>query len=72
MKLNNEQLQPWQKVAVMAGLLTLLAASMFFVGCLSGILAFDQFSIGGQSGLRTIAGVAISGCLLAAIGFWDN
>ena len=72
MKLTNDQLQTWQKIAVLAGLLTLLAASIFFVGCLLGIFAFDQFSVGGQSGLRTIAGVAISGCVLAAIGFWDK
>ena len=72
MKLTNDQFQPWQKIAVIAGLLTLLAASIFFLGCLLGIVTFDQFSVGGQSGLRTIAGVAISGCLLAAIGFWDK
>ena len=45
---------------------------LVFVGCLAGLLAFDQFSVGGQSGLRTIAGIAISGCLLAAIGYWDK
>tara|TARA_Y100001970_G_scaffold158196_1_gene193493 strand:- start:7947 stop:8165 length:219 start_codon:yes stop_codon:yes gene_type:complete len=72
MKLNNDQLQLWQRVVVVLGLLILIIASIFFVGCLGGVLAFDQFSIGGQSGLRTIAGIAISGCLLAAIGFWDN
>ena len=72
MKSNNEQLQSWQKAMVMLGLLTLIMASVSFVGCLGGVLAFEQFSIGGQSGLRTIAGVAISGCLLAAIGFWDK
>ena len=72
MKTNNEQLQSWQKALVILGLLILVMASMSFVGCLGGVLAFDQFSIAGQSGLRTIAGVAISGCLLAAIGFWDK
>ena len=63
---------PMQKVAVMLGLFILLTASLLFLGCITEVLAFEQFSIGGQSGLRTIAGVAISGCLLAAIGFWDN
>ena len=72
MKLINDQLQLWQKLVVIFGLFTLMMASLLFLGCLAEILAFDQFSIGGQSGLRTIAGVAISGCLLAAIGFWDN
>lgn len=72
MKLINDQLQPWQKVTVIAGLLILIAASLLFAGCLLGLLAFDLFSFGGQSGLRTIAGIAISGCLLAAIGFWDK
>ena len=72
MKIDNNEFQPWQKIAVIAGVLTLLVASIFFGGCLLGLLSFDQFSVGGQSGLRTIAGVAISGCLLAAIGFWDK
>ena len=72
MKFINEQLQLWQKLAVMLGLFILMMALLLFLACLAEVLAFDQFSIGGQSGLRTIAGVAISGCLLAAIGFWDN
>ena len=72
MKLNSDQLQLWQKLTVTLGLFILIMASLLFLGCLAEVLAFDQFSIGGQSGLRTIAGVAISGCLLAAIGFWDN
>ena len=72
MKIDNNQSQPWQKTVVFLGILTLGLASLIFVGCLIGILAFDQFSVGGQSGIRTIAGIAITGCLLAAIGYWDK
>ena len=72
MKIVNNQFQPWQKMAVFLGVFILSMAILIFAGCLVGLLAFDQFSVGGQSGLRTIAGIAISGCLLAAIGYWDK
>jgi len=72
MKILGDNLQTWQRLAVSIGLITLVAASLIFVSCLVGFLAFNQFGIGGQSGLRTIAGIAISGCLLAAIGYWDK
>ena len=72
MKIDNNQSQPWQKTVISLGILTLGLASIVFIGCLLGLLAFDQFSVGGQSGIRTIAGIAITGCLLAAIGYWDK
>tara|TARA_B100000579_G_scaffold149228_1_gene121109 strand:+ start:3281 stop:3499 length:219 start_codon:yes stop_codon:yes gene_type:complete len=72
MKIVNDQFQPWQKMVVVVGLLILAISTVIFTGCLLGVLAFDQFSYGGQSGIRTIAGIAISGCLLAAIGYWDK
>ena len=31
-----------------------------------------QLAIGSGSGLRTAASVAVAGCLLAAIGYWDE
>ena len=72
MKIVNNQFQPWQRMVVFLGVFILSMATLIFAGCLVGLLAFDQFSVGGQSGLRTIAGIAISGCLLAAIGYWDK
>jgi len=72
MKILNDHLKPWQKMVVVPGLFILVTATVIFIGCLLGVLAFDQFSYGGQSGIRTIAGIAISGCLLAAIGYWDK
>tara|TARA_Y100000994_G_C15295895_1_gene277417 strand:- start:182 stop:400 length:219 start_codon:yes stop_codon:yes gene_type:complete len=72
MKILGGNLQTWQRLTVSIGLLTLITSALIFVSCLAGFLAFNQFGIGGQSGLRTIAGIAISGCLLAAIGYWDK
>ncbi len=72
MKIVKDQTHPWQKMVVFLGIFILAASVLIFIGCLLGLLTFSQFSVGGQSGIRTIAGIAISGCLLAAIGYWDK
>ena len=38
---------------------------------LLGINEIEQYSLLGHSGIRTIAAVAVSGCLIAAIGYHD-
>ncbi len=37
-----------------------------------GVVDADLFVVGGNSGLRTIAAVAILGCLMAAVGYWGD
>ena len=37
-----------------------------------GLFALDTFEFVGHSGLRSLAGLAVGGCVTAAIGFWDE
>ena len=55
-----------------AGLLLLVPSGAYFVLGLLGLVPTEFLSIGSSSGLRTVASIAISGCLLAAIGCWDE
>ena len=43
-----------------------------FMTVLYGIFSFNEFEFFGHSGLRSIAGVAVLGCLLAAVGSLDE
>lgn len=57
------------------GLLIKIGNSLTAIGCaglilaLSGLINADFFAIGISSGIRIIASVAITGCLLSAIGY---
>ena len=46
------------------------------VSCLAlaaiGLLRTDIFAVGGISGLRIVATAAVLGCLMAAVGYWDD
>lgn len=47
-----------------------LATSMIMVlGIILGLVTVEYFSINGTSGIRSVAAVAITGCLLAALGY---
>ena len=58
-----------------SGLLILVGNSLTAIGCvglvltLSGLIQAEFFAIGISSGVRVIASVAVSGCLLSAIGY---
>lgn len=39
---------------------------------MAGLVRVDMFAIGGISGLRAVASIAVLGCLMAAIGYWDD
>ena len=72
MKLHLENLEGARKILVILGILLLVVSGVFLVGSLLGIVSMESLAIGQQSGLRTLAGVAVVGCLLAAIGYWDR
>ena len=71
----------WPKCKVMtvkkyfSGLLILVGNSLTTIGCvgllltLSGLIQAEIFAIGISSGVRVIGSVAVSGCLLSAIGY---
>ena len=58
-----------------SGLLILVGNSLTAIGCvglvltLSGLIQAEIFAIGISSGVRVIGSVAVSGCLLSAIGY---
>jgi len=58
-----------------SGLLILVGNSLTAIGCvgllltLSGLIQAEFFAIGISSGVRVIGSVAVSGCLLSAIGY---
>ena len=58
-----------------SGLLILIGNSLTAIGCvglvltLGGLIQAEFFAVGISSGVRVIGSVAVSGCLLSAIGY---
>lgn len=72
MAINFEKHVGLRKALVVSGTLILTLSFILFLGCLIGFLSFETFSFFGNSGLRSLASLAIIGCLLAAIGSWND
>lgn len=72
MKLHIENLEGARKILVILGILLLVVSGVFLIGSLLGIVSMELLAVGQQSGVRTLAGGAVVGCLLAAIGYWDQ
>ena len=47
-------------------------STVYFVLGIVGLVPTDFLSIGDGSGLRSIGAIAVSGCLITAIGYWDE
>lgn len=54
------------------GIVLLAIAALLFLGGLTGLVPVFETKVFGQSGLRGLASIAVAGCLLAAIGFWEE
>lgn len=54
------------------GIALLLIAALMFGGGLLGLWSMSEPVYFGQTGLRGVASLAVAGCLLAAIGFWED
>ena len=72
MRFEIKELRGWQKAFVVVGYVLMLSSFSLFSATLLGALEFEAFSYFGQSGIRSLAGVGVTGCLLAALGFWDK
>lgn len=70
--LSTANLSPLKKVFAFAGIGLLALSMLLFVSILLGLADLETYAVFGQSGLRNLAGVAVAGCLLAAIGFLDE
>ena len=70
--MNSNQLTNIQKLCIFIGLLFLTLSGLIFLGVLIGLLELSQFEFIGHSGLRSVAALAVSGCLMAAIGLHNK
>jgi hypothetical protein len=50
----------------------IIASSALAVATILGFVELKAFEFVGHSGLRSLAGLAVGGCVTAAIGFWDE
>ena len=70
--IDRNTLHTWKKLTALAGLGILFMALALAASCLLGAISIDTFAVAGQSGIRTLAGISVTGCLLAAIGYWEE
>ena len=57
---------------VTAGLSLVTVAIVGLAAVVSGAIPDGALSLGQQSSYRTLAEIAVIGCLLAAIGYWND
>ncbi len=62
----------FRRFLVVLGVTLIVPSLTWLVGGLAGILPTDFVAFAGHSGLRAIGGIAVAGCVLGAIGSWDN
>jgi hypothetical protein len=58
-------------ISVRLGISLIVLSLLVVTLCLAGILEFAFFDFAGHSGLRTLAGVAVFGCVVSAIASLD-
>lgn len=61
-----------RKICVFFGIGLLILSVLLAASSFLGIFELESFAILGNSGVRTLAGIAVAGCLLAAIGFFEE
>lgn len=72
MAFNIEKNKDFRKILVQVGVSILILSLLLFSACLLGLAKFETFSFFGHSGLRSIAAISVIGCMIAAIGYWDD
>ena len=72
--MNTEETQrkPWQAIAIYTGIGLIVMSCVLSLATAAGLFEIDAFEFVGHSGLRSLAGLAVGGCVTAAIGFWDE
>ena len=65
-------LSPAKKASVYSGFGFLILSTFPAGSVVLNIFELESFAVLGHSGVRTLAGLAVVGCLLAAIGFFDE
>ena len=67
-----EKLSSGRKLMVFLGIGMLGVSVLMSLSVLFGLVELFQYELLGHSGLRTIAAIAVSGCLSAAIGYHEQ
>ena len=62
----------WRQAAVAIGLCLIVVGLSGLVLSITRAFPTALAPVLGGLGVRTIAGVAVTGCLFAAIGYWDQ
>jgi hypothetical protein len=65
-------LEPVRRALVAIGIVILVPSGFWLTLGMIGLAPTDAVAIGSSPGLRTIGSVAVLGCLLAAIGCWED
>lgn len=60
---------PIKNALVLVGGAFTLAGLVGLMGLINGYLPEPAFALGGESGLRVTGGLAVLGCMIAAVGF---
>ena len=58
-------------MAVRIGVLLIAAGFALILACAAGTLQFSTFEVAGHSGIRSLAGLAVFGCMMAALGSFE-
>lgn len=58
-------------LAVRLGILLIATGFALTAGCMIGFLEFSLFEVAGHSGVRSLAGVSVLGCMMAALGSFE-
>jgi len=66
------QLSNLKKRFVFLGVFLLVLSVLISLSVLIGLFDLNHLEVLGHSGLRSIAAIAVLGCLLAAIGYHDG
>jgi len=69
---HTENLTRTRKACVFSGIGLLILSILLATSVLFGVFELESFALLGHSGVRTLAGIAVVGCLLAAIGFFEE
>lgn len=65
----------WRRISrilIGFGVLLIVPALIVIALQMLGVIGSDLFALGATSGIRVVASVAVFGCLMAAIGYWER
>jgi hypothetical protein len=70
--MNLSQFPNLKKGFIFLGISLLILSVLISLSVLVGFFNLNDFEVLGHSGLRSIAAIAVLGCLIAATGYYDE